>query len=510
MELVKSFLTNPQIIEQLRLACAKHVSAERFARVAMTAALRTPKLQQCFTTPEGKLSIMEALLKSAARGLEVDGRQAHLVPFNCKQPDGTYKMQAQFLPGYQGLLDLCYNHPHVGAVWVEPVFAKDTFRHTLGLNPNIEHERYVGEDDAGPVVAVYAVCRMKTGETVSKVLYNRDINKIRAFSRGASEPDSIWNTHTAAMWSKSAIRALCKIIPQSAELRDVLSDDEEFEQGKTIDISSVQVPRARIASESMALDVLQAPPAPATAQGKLQAPPPARADDSNAELNPATPPATDPFAAPKRRGRPQKLAPAAPAAPHASPEPPPAAETPAEPQGGLQDGLSETQLNFQAVVNNLEREFPMMTWEMVRDWFSAQGEFGSLDFGETQGVHDLSDHVCRIAIGKAANLRAWIGSEFAPKQPKAAPSAASTPPKAAPSAAPEPRESPHMALHRIVTECGKTFEDYKQLVIECGWLPADNQSNSFASLPPEHANRMSANAQVIVALFKQADDAGAS
>jgi len=54
----------------------------------------------------------------------------------------------------------------------------------------------------------------------------------------------------------------------------------------------------------------------------------------------------------------------------------------------------------------------MMTWEMVRDWFSAQTEFGSLDFSETQGVQDLSDHVCRIAIAKHANLRAWISSEF--------------------------------------------------------------------------------------------------
>ena len=73
------------------------------------------------------------------------------------------------------------------------------------------------------------VAAMKSGAKVFVVLRRKDIDKIRAFSRGAAQADSVWNTHDEAMWKKSAIRALCKIIPQSSELRDALSDDDEFE-----------------------------------------------------------------------------------------------------------------------------------------------------------------------------------------------------------------------------------------------------------------------------------------
>lgn len=242
LDIARTFLTDPTLQAQLKVAANKYTTPERIARIALTAVLQSPKLAECFTTPQGKASIAKSLLTATQRGLEVDGRQAHLVPFRCKLPGGGYAMQAQFIPGYQGLCDLSYNHPSIGAIWAEEVYEKDEFIYEKGLSRTLIHRPYTGDDDPGPLKAAYAVCEMKSGSKVFVVLTKRDITRIRASSRSAGEPDSPWNKHEAAMWKKSAIRALCKMIPQSNELRDALADDDEVERpGPIINITPAKV-----------------------------------------------------------------------------------------------------------------------------------------------------------------------------------------------------------------------------------------------------------------------------
>lgn len=239
-DLAKGFLNDPQLKEQLKLACAKHMTPDRVARIALTAVLSSPKLGECFMTPQGKASVARSLMTATQRGVEVDGRQAHLVPFRCKLPGGGFAMQAQLIMGYQGLIDLAYRHPLVAAIWVEAVYEKDTFVHAKGLNPTLEHVPYDGDEDSGKLVATYAVCEMKNGAKVFIVLRKREIDRIKAFSRGAADADSPWKSHEEAMWKKSAVRALTKIIPQSSELRDALSEEDEFERGRDTGITIKQ------------------------------------------------------------------------------------------------------------------------------------------------------------------------------------------------------------------------------------------------------------------------------
>lgn len=231
----KSFLNDPGLQAQLRVACAKFTTPERIARIALTAVLKTPKLAECFTTKPGKMSIAKALLTATQRGIEVDGRQGHLVPFKCRLPGGGFAMQAEFIPGYQGLLDKAYCHPLVGAVWAEVVYERDEFIQEKGLNRVLVHRPYEGEEDPGAIKYSYAVCEMRSGQKAFVVLNRRDINRIKASSRGAAEPDSPWIKHPAAMWKKSAIRELSKYIPQSTELRDLLDHDDQVERGVSIE-----------------------------------------------------------------------------------------------------------------------------------------------------------------------------------------------------------------------------------------------------------------------------------
>lgn len=66
---LKALLTGDKMREQFAAALPKHLTAERFCRVAITALSRTPKLAEC--TQE---SFFRCLLDLSAYGIEPDGR----------------------------------------------------------------------------------------------------------------------------------------------------------------------------------------------------------------------------------------------------------------------------------------------------------------------------------------------------------------------------------------------------------------------------------------------------
>lgn len=251
LDQAKQFLDNDKFMNRIKAACGKAIHPTQVASAALTAILKNPKLAECFTeeNKHGQASVMHALLTATQMGLTVNGRDGHLVPFNVriKASDGReeYRMTAVFVPDYKGLIQLAYNHPAVGSIWSTPVFAKDEFVYSEGLNRTLYHVPYAGDDDPGELKAAYAVCKLRSNETVFRVLRKRDIVKIKARSPGASKADSPWKTHEPDMWCKSAVKQLCKFIPQSAELRQALDVDDSTEvemAGQAVDIPSARVP----------------------------------------------------------------------------------------------------------------------------------------------------------------------------------------------------------------------------------------------------------------------------
>lgn len=226
----KGFLGQDTLRKQIAVALPRHLTPDRMLRVALTAVMDSPKLQDCFTTKVGQASVAKSLLKASQLGLEVDGRQGHLVPFNNKKLGA---MLCQFIPGYQGLIDLSYNHQKVKAIWAEVVHEKDYFVEKKGSERTLVHEPYDGEDDPGQLKAAYAVCEMDNGAKTWVVLRKRDIARIMSSSASARYDDSIWKVHPEAMWKKSAIRQLSKFMPQSSQLRDALEVDDEAERTST-------------------------------------------------------------------------------------------------------------------------------------------------------------------------------------------------------------------------------------------------------------------------------------
>ena len=207
---LKEIINSESMRAQFALALPKHLTAERFARVAITALTRTPKLADC--TPA---SLMKCLLDLSAMGLEPDGRRAHLIPY------GT---ECTLIIDYKGIVELIRRSGDVVSLRSETVCAKDEFAWTNGEVSHSVNWR----EDRGAMQAVYAEAVMKSGEKQSAVMTKAEVEGIRNRSRaGKSGP---WVTDFAEMAKKTVVRRLSKMLPLSSEIfRHVERDDDQFQ-----------------------------------------------------------------------------------------------------------------------------------------------------------------------------------------------------------------------------------------------------------------------------------------
>lgn len=206
---LKSLINSDSMREQFARALPKHLTAERFVRVSITALTRTPKLADC--TPA---SLMKCLLDLSAMGLEPDGRRAHLIPY------GT---EATLIVDYKGIVELIRRSGDVVSVRAETVCEKDVF---TWENGEVSHS-INWREDRGKVQAVYAEALMKSGERQVAVMTSAEVESIRARSRaGKAGP---WVTDWSEMAKKTAVRRLSKMLPLSSEIMEhVTKDDDQF------------------------------------------------------------------------------------------------------------------------------------------------------------------------------------------------------------------------------------------------------------------------------------------
>lgn len=231
---------------QLALALPRHITPDRMLRVAMTAVQRTPKLLEA-----DQVSLFAAIIQAAQLGLEPDGAlgQAYLIPFENRRRG---VIEVQFMPGYRGLLALVRRSGDLSTVEVRAVHAKDAFRFRYGLASVLEHDpfdpgekaydpslypdeaSYLAAVDPGPLVAVYAIARLKDGGIQWEVMRRHEVNAIRARSRSAN--DGPWVTDFEPMSKKTVLKRLCKLLPMSVEAQQAIDLDDKAEVGLPQDL----------------------------------------------------------------------------------------------------------------------------------------------------------------------------------------------------------------------------------------------------------------------------------
>lgn len=191
------------------------MDADRFGRLLLTASSMNPDLFKCDAR-----SFLAAGVTAAQLGLEPNDPRglAYLVPF---------KGKVTLIIGYRGYLDLARRSGMVGAINAFPVYQGDTFTYELGLNPTLHHiPDPDGEEDPDTLTHVYAIAKVN-GEPQFVVLTRRQVDRARAQSASGQNPRSPWVTHYTEMALKTALRRLCRYLPQTVQLATALQKEEQ-------------------------------------------------------------------------------------------------------------------------------------------------------------------------------------------------------------------------------------------------------------------------------------------
>lgn len=218
----------------------KHMPPERILKIALSAASRTPLLLQC--TPE---SILLAVMQCAQLGLEPNTPLglAYLVPYkNNRKVENQWitTYEAQFIPGYRGLVKLAHQSGEITTVRSRVVREGDVFEVELGSDERLVHRPNLALDEGATLnqlVAVYAVAQFKNGATQFEVMSKAQVDGIRTRSK-ASE-NGPWSTDYEEMARKTVLRRLCKSLPLSTELSSALEAQARAEGGDAPDYGEI-------------------------------------------------------------------------------------------------------------------------------------------------------------------------------------------------------------------------------------------------------------------------------
>lgn len=207
---------------QLAAALPKHVSPDRMIRLACTEFAKNPLLQKC--TP---VSVFGAIIQASQLGLEIGVLgQAYLVPYRNNKTN-TY--EAQFIPGYKGLIGLARRSGEVTSIETNIVYANDRFDLKLGLDTSVEHVPNLDGDRGAPRL-VYGVAKFRDGGHHFEWMTMGDVNKIRARSKASS--NGPWVTDYEQMVRKTLIRRMSNYLPMSIELQLAIQIGDAAEEGK--------------------------------------------------------------------------------------------------------------------------------------------------------------------------------------------------------------------------------------------------------------------------------------
>lgn len=213
--------------------------AERFARIALTTIRNNSSLMKC--SPQ---SLISSLMQCASFDMEPDARGlVYLVP---------YKNEATFQLGYRGMIELAIRSGQVKSIRAEVVYRAEAeegfFRYYGGTDQRVEHNFDILRPELrrGEVVGAYAVAEMANGTKLLAFVDKAHIDKRKAASTGARSNYSPWAGWEEEMCKKTAIKALCKTMPQSVEKLHIGIAAEDAENARYIDVKSA--PQAAIES----------------------------------------------------------------------------------------------------------------------------------------------------------------------------------------------------------------------------------------------------------------------
>ena len=239
---------------QFEKGLPKHVSVDRFLRVALTTVRKTPKLADC-----SQESLFSCLMDCTALGLEPDNRSAYLIPY------GTV---CTLIVSYKGLISLARRSALVSDIHCDIVCQNDTFDYSFGTGAKLIHKPAL--EDRGNIIAAYSYVRLTDGSESFEVMSLKEIDAIMARSKASRSGP--WVTDKPEMAKKTVFRRHSKWLPWSSDMQDAIEKDFDTPelQGMGVDAPRSAVPMP-IARSQMPVDGGQAAGGPNTQAGLSEA-----------------------------------------------------------------------------------------------------------------------------------------------------------------------------------------------------------------------------------------------
>ncbi len=214
---------------EIAAALPKHITPERVIRLALTEFSKNPGLRECTAQ-----SIYAGIIQASQLGLEIGVLgQAYLVPYNnkVKKKGGgeEWRKEAQFIPGYKGLISLARRSGEVSSIETHIVYENDHFDLTLGIESKVEHKPQLLGDRGAPKL-VYGVAHFKDGGYHFEWMTVADVAKIR--QRSKAKDSGPWVTDFEQMMRKTLIRRMANYLPMSIEFAAALQVDEAVSAGR--------------------------------------------------------------------------------------------------------------------------------------------------------------------------------------------------------------------------------------------------------------------------------------
>lgn len=202
------------MMAQLRMACARTITPDRLARVAMTELRTNPKLLEC-----SQDSFFGALMQCAQVGLEPGTTLglAYLIP---------YRGEVTFQIGYKGLVALMWRSEMISSIQAEVVHDGDHFEYSNGIPPTLKHIPAENRDPEAKPTHAYCVIGTTTGGWVFRVMTFDEIEKVRNDHSQARRTDAPWVTAWGEMACKTVLKRTSKRAPISAEAARAIALDD--------------------------------------------------------------------------------------------------------------------------------------------------------------------------------------------------------------------------------------------------------------------------------------------
>ena len=234
----------------------------QLGRCLVTQIQKNPKLQKC-----SRRSIGLAVLQLVEFGLMPNGYDAHLIPYNTRQPDNSWKLECSLIVDYKGFTRLLYDYVKAKSVDAQVVYEGDVFKiRRTAEGDELEHEPTFPR--VGPPIAVYSRVVLPNDKAHIHVMDIDDVESKR--QRSKSFKNGGWEggpnlTDPDDMRKRTCIKNHMKYLPRSDEFSrlldmdnraDPIEDEKALEKKAEVEVRKIETKRPDSSGQAKDLEKL--------------------------------------------------------------------------------------------------------------------------------------------------------------------------------------------------------------------------------------------------------------